>query len=53
LRGDAGKVPVRHLYNGIELPLPAPMPDKPLVLYVGRLESVKGVDVLLRAMQAW
>ena len=51
LERDRGKIPVRHLYNGIELPLPAPMPDEPLVLYVGRLESVKGVDVLLRAMQ--
>jgi glycosyltransferase involved in cell wall biosynthesis len=51
LESDAGKIPVRHLYNGIELPAPAPMPDKPCVLYVGRLESVKGVDVLIRAME--
>jgi glycosyltransferase involved in cell wall biosynthesis len=51
LERDAGKVPVRHLYNGIELPMPQPLPESPNVLYVGRLESVKGVDVLIRAME--
>jgi glycosyltransferase involved in cell wall biosynthesis len=50
LAADAGRVPVRQLYNGIELPSARLLPGRPSVLYVGRLESYKGVEVLLRAM---
>lgn len=51
LEQDAPGIPVRLLYNGIPLPAPEPLPENPAVLYVGRLESVKGVDQLLRAMR--
>jgi glycosyltransferase involved in cell wall biosynthesis len=44
------KPPVSQLYNGIALPAKQPLPNTSNLLYVGRLEAVKGVDVLLRAM---
>lgn len=50
LAQEAFGVPVVHIYNGIDLPSRQPLPDKPSLLYVGRLEHVKGVEVLLRAM---
>ncbi len=42
---------VHHLPNFTSEPLQpeAPLPDKPIVLYVGSLIAHKGVDVLLRA----
>jgi glycosyltransferase involved in cell wall biosynthesis len=40
---------IHRLPNGIALPSAQPATSEPRVLYVGRLESVKGVDVLLRA----
>jgi glycosyltransferase involved in cell wall biosynthesis len=43
-------IPVRQVYNGIALPPHQPLQNKHRLLYVGRLEHVKGVDVLLRAM---
>jgi glycosyltransferase involved in cell wall biosynthesis len=43
-------VPVQQIYNGITLPKPQPLPAEPALLYVGRLEHVKGVEVLLKAM---
>lgn len=43
-------VPLRQLYNGIALPKPHFLQRRNRLLYVGRLEHVKGVDVLLRAM---
>ncbi|HEY2668343.1 MAG TPA: glycosyltransferase family 4 protein [Actinomycetota bacterium] len=51
LEQDAPGIPVRLLYNGIPLPAAEPLPEHPQVLYVGRLEPVKGVDPLLHAMQ--
>lgn len=42
-----------HIANGIELFSPVPFPhdgDAPEIAYVGRLETLKGVDILLRAM---
>ncbi|HSE61326.1 MAG TPA: glycosyltransferase [Candidatus Saccharimonadales bacterium] len=45
-------VPIQHIYNGIVLPEQQPLPSEPVILYVGRLEHVKGVDVLLRALPA-
>ena len=51
IAGDFPRTPVRHIYNGISLPRKAPLPSssRPTVLYVGRLEVVKGVDYLIRA----
>ena len=43
-------VPVRQVYNGIVLPAAQPLPEAQNLLYVGRLEHVKGAEVLLRAM---
>ena len=43
-------VPVHQLYNGIELPKSTPIKNRHRLLYVGRLEYVKGVDVLLKAL---
>jgi len=51
LEHDARGIPVRHLYNGIELPAGEPLPGQPAILYVGRLEWFKGVDKLLYAVQ--
>lgn len=45
-------VPIAQVYNGIDLPKAAPLPDAKSVLYIGRLEHVKGVEVLLRALPA-
>lgn len=44
-------VAIKQIYNGINLPAPRPLPNNKQLLYVGRLEHVKGVDVLLRAMK--
>jgi glycosyltransferase involved in cell wall biosynthesis len=49
LTADAGRTPVVQIYNGIELPSPQPLESRPNVVYVGRLEAVKGVDHLVRA----
>ena len=38
-----------HIYNGIELPEAAAPPGRGRFLFVGRLEPIKGADVLLRA----
>lgn len=43
------KTEVRQIYNGIPLPEPRPMHEKLRVVFVGRLERVKGADYLLRA----
>lgn len=51
LERDARGIPVRHLYNGIELPPPEPLPEASSILFVGRLEWFKGVHTLLHAMQ--
>lgn len=50
LEKEAYGVPIRQIYNGITLPEHRPLLNKHRLLYVGRLEHVKGVDVLLRAM---
>lgn len=41
---------VTCVYNGVELPEASPIVNSDRLLYVGRLEHVKGVAVLLRAM---
>jgi glycosyltransferase involved in cell wall biosynthesis len=50
VRRDVGKTPVVQAYNGIAFPPLAPFRRTSNVLFVGRLEIVKGVDTLLRAM---
>jgi glycosyltransferase involved in cell wall biosynthesis len=50
VKHDAKGVATRHVPNGIELPDAAPLTARPNVLYVGRLEAVKGVDHLIRSM---
>ncbi|MEU4653078.1 glycosyltransferase family 4 protein [Streptomyces sp. NPDC023723] len=53
VRRDIGRVPVHVLPNGVPrtaLPLPVKEPGR--LLYVGRLERVKGVHVLLDAFRA-
>lgn len=50
LDADAGMIPVTHVYNGVTFP-PAPLFRRTRnVLFIGRLEAVKGVDTLLRAV---
>lgn len=45
---ERGKV--HTLYNGVQLPPPAPPADDGYLLYAGRLVRMKGVHYLLRAM---
>jgi glycosyltransferase involved in cell wall biosynthesis len=40
---------IQQIYNGIDLPEQRPVTTGRRLLFVGRLEAVKGVDVLLRA----
>jgi glycosyltransferase involved in cell wall biosynthesis len=52
VRPDVGRVPVFVLPNGVSaLAAPEPVPPAGPVLFVGRLEKVKGVRVLLRAFR--
>lgn len=51
LHAENYSVPIQHTYNGIELPEHQPLKHTRRLLYVGRLEHVKGIDVLLRAMK--
>jgi glycosyltransferase involved in cell wall biosynthesis len=50
LDADARTTPVTHVYNGVMLPPASPFRRTRNVLFVGRLEAVKGVDTLLRAV---
>ena len=49
LEADAGRIPVTQVYNGMVFPPSPPFRRTRNVLFVGRLEAVKGVDILLRA----
>ena len=52
IAGDFPRTPILHIYNGVVLNRKAPLPppsSRPTVLYVGRLEAVKGVDYLIKA----
>jgi glycosyltransferase involved in cell wall biosynthesis len=52
VRPDFSRAPIHHLNNGIEMPEPRPDRHGSNLLFVGRLEHVKGVHVLLRALPA-
>jgi glycosyltransferase involved in cell wall biosynthesis len=50
IRSDVGRVPTHVLPNGIEqIAAATPVPTTAHVVYVGRLERVKGVHILLEA----
>lgn len=49
LDADARMTPVTHVYNGVMLSPAPPFRRTRNVLFVGRLEAVKGVDTLLHA----
>src|SRR5580692_4257703 len=49
-RCGCGRIPVTQLYNGMVFPPAPPFRRTRNVLFVGRLEAVKGVDILLRAV---
>ncbi|MFJ8106822.1 glycosyltransferase family 4 protein [Streptomyces sp. NPDC096132] len=52
VRKDVGKVPVHVLPNGVpRTAMPQPVKESGGLLYVGRLERVKGVHVLLDAFR--
>lgn len=50
LAADAGTIPVNQVYNGMEFRQVPPFRRTRNILFVGRLEAVKGVDTLLRAV---
>ena len=50
VRPDFARAPIHQLHNGIEMPAARAYPHGSTLLYVGRLEHVKGVHVLLRAL---
>ncbi|MGA3214598.1 MAG: glycosyltransferase family 4 protein [Acidimicrobiales bacterium] len=52
LRHDVAPARIRQIYNGLSLPAPAPQASAPTVLFVGRLERVKGVEWLVQAMRS-
>jgi glycosyltransferase involved in cell wall biosynthesis len=49
LAEEAAPEMIEQIYNGIHLPEQRPFVAERRLLFVGRLEAVKGVDVLLRA----
>jgi glycosyltransferase involved in cell wall biosynthesis len=50
VRPDFARTPIHHLYNGVEMPAAKAYVHGSTLLFAGRLEHVKGVHVLLRAM---
>jgi glycosyltransferase involved in cell wall biosynthesis len=50
VRPDFARTPIHHLNNGIEMPAAKAYVHGSTLLFVGRLEHVKGVHVMLRAM---
>lgn len=51
-RGDLVVYPAWSDYAQVTREPPVPLPERPVVLYVGALEPTKGVDVLLEAWPA-
>jgi glycosyltransferase involved in cell wall biosynthesis len=50
LDADAGTIPVTQVFNGLVFPPAPPFRRTRNILFVGRLEAVKGVDTLLQAV---
>lgn len=50
LTADVGAVPIKQVYNGMLFPRVTPFHRTGNVLFVGRLEAGKGVEILLRAV---
>jgi glycosyltransferase involved in cell wall biosynthesis len=50
LAADVGVIPVTQVYNGVTFPPAPPFRRTRNILFVGRLEAVKGVETLLRAV---
>ncbi len=42
-------IPIKQIYNGVELPVAKKLPKQKVILYVGRLNLVKGVSYLIAA----
>lgn len=51
LRHDVDSSRIRQIYNGLPLAAPTPATTLPTVLFVGRVERLKGVEWLVRSMQ--
>jgi glycosyltransferase involved in cell wall biosynthesis len=49
--GDT-KAPIEVVPHGVSAPDPAPLPQRPALLFFGRISHYKGLDVLLDAMPA-
>lgn len=51
IKDDLDSVPVLQIYNGVNLSKPVPLAPQlgQIILYVGRLEPIKGADCLIRA----
>jgi len=52
VRPDFARAPIHQLHNGIEMPAARAYVHGSRLLFVGRLDHVKGVHVLLRALPA-
>ncbi|MEV5721684.1 glycosyltransferase family 4 protein [Amycolatopsis mediterranei] len=52
VRQDLPRIPIHVVPNGVPLPASSPVPDSAHALFVGRLEPVKGVHVLVDAFAA-
>jgi glycosyltransferase involved in cell wall biosynthesis len=46
------RAPIEVVPHGVGAPDPAPMPERPALLFFGRMSHYKGLDVLLDAMPA-
>lgn len=52
LRADVKAAKLLHIYNGIELSERSPVPHNQTILFVGRLEAVKGIAAVVTAMKS-
>ena len=50
MRADRPSCPVEVVPHGVEDPAPSPLPERPSVLFFGRIQAYKGLRTLLDAM---